>query len=91
MIRKSSEKLVKSENIVGMEAHLWGELVRDITMVQYLLFPRLIAFAERAWHQVGCSCVCESFVRRDTRGGLVRVDSHANLIKTRLRKCCSPF
>jgi hexosaminidase len=29
---------------------LWSETVRNDALVDYMLFPRLIAFAERAWH-----------------------------------------
>uniref|UniRef100_H2ZIF2 beta-N-acetylhexosaminidase n=1 Tax=Ciona savignyi TaxID=51511 RepID=H2ZIF2_CIOSA len=39
------------ENIVGMQAAIWSEMLRDVTMFHYQLFPRLIAFAERAWHK----------------------------------------
>jgi len=36
-------------NILGMQAQLWGENARHRSRVEYLLFPRLIALAERAW------------------------------------------
>ncbi|MYN47699.1 family 20 glycosylhydrolase [Pseudoduganella sp. FT93W] len=36
-------------NILGIQAQLWGENVRDGARLDYLLFPRLLAVAERAW------------------------------------------
>ena len=37
--------------IAGAQANLWSETVRSDALVDYMLFPRLIAFAERAWHR----------------------------------------
>jgi hexosaminidase len=37
--------------IVGLQAQLWSETTRIDAGVDYQLFPRLIAFAERAWHR----------------------------------------
>ncbi|CAC5401742.1 HEXA_B [Mytilus coruscus] len=43
-------ELKKPENIVGIQAHVWTELVQTTDQLEYMMFPRLIAFAERAWH-----------------------------------------
>ena len=51
-IRESHPPLTAPQNIIGMQANLWSEMLRDMTMVHSQLFPRLIAFAERAWHKV---------------------------------------
>ena len=51
-IRQSRSQLNESQNIIGMQANLWSEMLRDVTMTHSQLFPRLIAFAERAWHKV---------------------------------------
>lgn len=37
--------------IAGMQSQLWTEVTRTPDSVEYMLFPRLLAFAERAWHQ----------------------------------------
>ncbi|MEO5579832.1 MAG: beta-N-acetylhexosaminidase [Gemmatimonadaceae bacterium] len=42
-------KGVSESNIVGVEAPIWSETVRNITAVQYLAFPRLPALSEVAW------------------------------------------
>jgi hexosaminidase len=34
----------------GLEICLWGEMVRIMDQVEYMLYPRLLAAAERAWH-----------------------------------------
>ncbi|RYZ63863.1 MAG: beta-N-acetylhexosaminidase, partial [Proteobacteria bacterium] len=47
---KPVDALTSPENIVGMEAPFWSETVRSDAEVEYMVFPRLLAFAERAWH-----------------------------------------
>ena len=37
------------QNIMGIQACLWGENVKGAALVDYMLFPRLLALAERAW------------------------------------------
>ena len=37
------------KRVLGMQGHLWGENLRDGGVVEYMLVPRLIAVAERAW------------------------------------------
>ncbi|MFD2966794.1 family 20 glycosylhydrolase [Sphingobacterium bambusae] len=46
-----AEKLTEegARNIVGLQALLWSETVKTPTQMEYLLFPRLLAFAEKAW------------------------------------------
>ncbi|HMG70153.1 MAG TPA: beta-N-acetylhexosaminidase [Gemmatimonadaceae bacterium] len=40
---------VTEQNVVGVEAPIWGETVRNIAAVEYLAMPRLAALAEVAW------------------------------------------
>ncbi len=42
-------KGVAEANIMGIEAPMWTETLRNITAVQYLAMPRLPALAEVAW------------------------------------------
>jgi hexosaminidase len=37
------------ENIVGLQACLWSESSRDDGRLEYMLMPKLLGFAERAW------------------------------------------
>ncbi|KAK3594088.1 hypothetical protein CHS0354_040856 [Potamilus streckersoni] len=45
--------LKSPENIVGLQAELWSETVRTGEQMDYMIFPRLLAVAERAWHKAG--------------------------------------
>ena len=38
-------------NFLGMQGQLWSETVRTPAQADYMVFPRLLALAERAWHQ----------------------------------------
>ena len=35
----------------GMQSQVFGETARNATQFQSMLFPRLLAVAERAWHK----------------------------------------
>lgn len=35
----------------GIQAFGWTELIRDKDTLEHMLFPRLLALAERAWHR----------------------------------------
>jgi hexosaminidase len=35
----------------GVQGHLWSETVRTDARAEYMLFPRLLMIAERAWHR----------------------------------------
>ncbi len=39
------------ENILGIQGQLWTENTKSSEMAEYLVFPRLLAVAERAWAQ----------------------------------------
>ena len=36
-------------NIIGLQSALWGETVKSPERMEYMLLPRLLGFAERAW------------------------------------------
>ncbi|WP_299591555.1 family 20 glycosylhydrolase [uncultured Microbulbifer sp.] len=38
-------------SVRGIQGQLWSEVVRTDEAVEYQVFPRLLALAERAWHQ----------------------------------------
>ncbi len=40
-------------NIVGMEGAQWGETMRTDDQLEFMVFPRMLAMAERAWHRAG--------------------------------------
>ncbi len=41
--------LAPGHRVAGLQAQLWSETIRTDTQVDYMLFPRLLALAERAW------------------------------------------
>ena len=46
---KTYMKGVAEQNIIGVEAPLWSETVRNITAAEFLAMPRLPAIAEVGW------------------------------------------
>ena len=51
----NAEKLTDKgkSNIVGLQALLWSETIKSEKEMERMLFPRLLAFSERAWAQAG--------------------------------------
>ncbi|ESO84391.1 hypothetical protein LOTGIDRAFT_168843 [Lottia gigantea] len=48
---KFCPRLEKPENIVGIQGHLWSEIIRNRDLADQMLYPRFLALAERAWHE----------------------------------------
>lgn len=48
---KDDEPLNLGVTFHGMQGQLWSETVRTDRQASYLIFPRLYALAERAWHK----------------------------------------
>lgn len=58
-----AENLAQEKRILGTQAQIWGEYVKDIKKAQYMAFPRVSALSEIAWTpQSGCNY--EDFLRR---------------------------
>jgi hexosaminidase len=54
-----------AKNIIGVQALLWAENVRNRARAEYLLMPRLIAMAERFWApDPGWSAIAEPAARQ---------------------------
>jgi len=45
------QPLPKGFTVKGIQGQLWSETVRSSTQAEYMIYPRLLALAERAWHQ----------------------------------------
>ena len=43
--------LAKNFDIKGVQGQLWSETIRSEDQAEYMIYPRLLALAERAWHQ----------------------------------------
>ncbi|NVK54192.1 MAG: carbohydate-binding domain-containing protein [Alteromonadaceae bacterium] len=46
----NDDNTAPATDVYGMQVQLWTEVTRTSDSVEYMLFPRLLAFAERAWH-----------------------------------------
>ena len=42
-------KLERPNNIIGIQAQLWGETLRNFDQVQYMMLPKMMGVSERAW------------------------------------------
>ncbi|MGR5061815.1 beta-N-acetylhexosaminidase [Photobacterium sp. DNB22_13_2] len=47
----SSKGTAQFDGFHGLSAQLWSETVRTDEQYEYMVFPRVLAAAERAWHQ----------------------------------------
>ena len=45
------QPLPNNFTISGIQGQLWSETVRSDEQAEYMIYPRLLALAERAWHQ----------------------------------------
>jgi len=43
--------LPQGYTVKGIQGQLWSETVRSDNQAEYMIYPRLLALAERAWHQ----------------------------------------
>ncbi|MGB0834971.1 MAG: family 20 glycosylhydrolase [Psychrobium sp.] len=43
--------LPKGYKTAGIQGQLWSETVRSTEQAQYMVYPRIVSLAERAWHQ----------------------------------------
>lgn len=47
----SQSQLKSGVGFYGLQGHLWSEMIQSDSQAEYMLFPRIIALAERAWHK----------------------------------------
>lgn len=58
-------KLQTNLTSLGVQGHLWSEVVRTRQQADYMMFPRFLALAERAWHE-------PAWERRSTADNMTR-------------------
>lgn len=49
--KEDHDDLHTPENVIGIQAQLWTELVRTWDQMDTMIFPRLLCVAERSWHK----------------------------------------
>ncbi|MCT7945018.1 carbohydate-binding domain-containing protein [Shewanella sp. SP1W3] len=47
----TQSQLHAGRGFYGLQGHLWSEMVQSDEQAEYMLFPRMVALAERAWHK----------------------------------------
>lgn len=51
LLGRELPKLEQPDNILGIQGQIWSETIRTAEQLEQLLYPRLLALAERAWYQ----------------------------------------
>ncbi|SNY57185.1 hexosaminidase [Arsukibacterium tuosuense] len=51
LLGRELPQLEKPQHMLGIQGQLWSETVRTAAQLEQMLYPRLIALAERAWHK----------------------------------------
>jgi hexosaminidase len=49
-VSKDEHPLKPGVRFVGLQGQVWSETIRSDAQVDYMLYPRMLALAERAWH-----------------------------------------
>jgi hexosaminidase len=49
-VSKDEHPLNPGVRFAGLQGQLWSETIRSDAQVDYMLYPRMLALAERAWH-----------------------------------------
>ncbi len=51
LVGRAMPPLKKPENLLGIQGQVWTETIRTPEQLEAMVFPRLLALAERAWHR----------------------------------------
>lgn len=51
LVGRELPKLNRPENVVGIQGEVWSETIRTPEQLEQMLYPRMFALAERAWHK----------------------------------------
>lgn len=73
LVDKVHAGLRREEGIIGMQGQLWTETIRTAEQLEQMVFPRLIALAERAWHKAEWEKKSEGSLEKDWQGFLSSV------------------
>ncbi|KKO46429.1 beta-N-acetylhexosaminidase [Arsukibacterium ikkense] len=53
LLGRSLPQLEKPKHMLGIQGQVWSETIRTAAQLEQMLYPRVIALAERAWHKAG--------------------------------------
>ena len=51
LVGRELPALQKPDNILGIQGQVWSETIRTAEQLEQMIYPRLLALAERAWHK----------------------------------------
>ena len=51
LVGREMPLLQQPQNILGIQGQLWSETIRTAEQLEQMLYPRMLALAERAWHK----------------------------------------
>jgi len=57
----------KRQNVIGIQGQLWRETIRTRENVDYMIYPRLLALAERSWHKSAWEDLLDKPLREQAR------------------------
>ena len=69
---------LRSHAFVGIQGQLWSETVRTSEQLDYMVFPRMMAVAERAWHEADWETETDETARAHMK--LQEYDQFANTL-----------
>ncbi|PMH44509.1 beta-N-acetylhexosaminidase [Vibrio sp. 10N.286.49.B3] len=72
----TGEGTVESKPFYGLSAQLWSETVRTDEQYEYMVFPRVLAAAERAWHKASWENDYKVGVQYSQESNLVDKEAH---------------
>lgn len=67
----SGKGTTESKGFYGLSAQLWSETVRTDDQYEYMVFPRVLAAAERAWHEASWENEYKTGVEYSQKSNLV--------------------
>ena len=51
LVGRELPTLQQPQNILGIQGQVWSETIRTAAQLEQMIYPRLLALAERAWHK----------------------------------------
>ncbi|WP_397471657.1 family 20 glycosylhydrolase [Rheinheimera sp.] len=51
LVGRALPELAQPENILGIQGQVWSETIRTEQQLEQMIYPRMLALAERAWHK----------------------------------------
>lgn len=63
---QSREQVVSTNEVAGIQGQVWTEVIRSAETLEYMVYPRLFALAERAWSPAPWTSLARGVVANNT-------------------------